>query len=77
MLEHGKHVLCEKPFTITNSSARRMVAAAEKAGRVITMASKFRYTKDVIVAMNSLNGLIGDLVLFENVFTSRVDMSRR
>ena len=78
LLDMGKHVLCEKPFTITNNSARRMVTAAETAGKVITMASKFRYTKDVIVARDMLTaGLIGDLVLFENVFTARVDMSQR
>ena len=78
LLDMGKHVLCEKPFTITNNSARRMVTAAETAGKVITMASKFRYTKDVIVAREMLSaGLIGDLVLFENVFTARVDMSQR
>jgi predicted dehydrogenase len=74
----GKHVLCEKPFTITVGSARRMAAAAAAAGKVVTMASKFRYSKDVIAAKEMLeNGLIGDLVLFENVFTARVDMSRR
>jgi predicted dehydrogenase len=78
LLEFGKHVLCEKPFTIACSSAKRMAAAATASNRVLTMASKFRYTEDVIKAKELLSsGLIGDLVLFENSFTSRVDMSRR
>lgn len=74
----GKHVLCEKPFTIANSSARRMAAAAKQAGKVLTMASKFRYTADIIEAKKRLDdGAIGDLVVFENAFTAKVDMSRR
>jgi predicted dehydrogenase len=78
LLHAGKHVLCEKPFTISNPSARRMAKAAATVDRVITMASKFRYTADVIKAKELLeSGLIGDLVAFENAFTAKVDMSRR
>lgn len=77
-LELGRHVLCEKPFTIAAASARRMLSAAAHADRVLTMASKFRYVSDVIEAKRLIaTGLIGDVVLFENAFTGRVDMSRR
>jgi predicted dehydrogenase len=77
-LEMGKHVLCEKPFTVSAVSARRMLAAAAHADRVLTMASKFRYVRDVIVAKEMIaDGLIGDVVQFENAFTSRVDMTNR
>lgn len=77
-LNAGKHVLCEKPFTTGAESARQMTAAARKAGRVLTMASKFRYVPDVIKAKSLIeDGLIGEVVLFENAFTSRVDMRSR
>jgi len=34
-LESGKHVFCEKPMALTGGDCRRMVRAAEKAGRQI------------------------------------------
>jgi predicted dehydrogenase len=77
-LREGKHVLCEKPFTTSTASARRMLVAADRAGLVLTMASKFRYVADVIRAKQLLaEGLIGAVILFENAFTSRVDMRGR
>jgi predicted dehydrogenase len=78
LLEAGVHVICEKPFTIGVESAHRMIAAARRAERVLTMASKFRYVPDVIKAKSLIDdGLIGDVALFENAFTSRVDMRSR
>lgn len=77
-LNAGKDVLCEKPFTIGAESAHRMVNTARKASRVLTMASKFRYVPDVIKAKSLIeDGLLGEVVLFENAFTSRVDMRNR
>lgn len=72
------HVLCEKPLAVDSQSARRMFAAADKHGVKLTMATKFRYAEDVIRAKAIVSsGILGDIILFENVFTGHVDMSQR
>ena len=77
-LEHGVHVLCEKPFTLDGRSARRLIDTAARARLKLTMGSKFRYVEDVIRAKSILtSGILGEIILFENAFTARVDMSRR
>jgi predicted dehydrogenase len=78
LLKAGANVLCEKPFSTNVQDARRMVQAAWKNGLHLTMASKFRFVSDVILAKDMMSsGILGDLLLFENVFASRVDMSDR
>lgn len=77
-LERGISVLCEKPLTTNIADAEKMIAAAEKAGVQFTMASKFRYSADVIKAKSLLaSGILGDVLQFENAFTAKVDMSKR
>jgi predicted dehydrogenase len=78
MLERGLHVLCEKPLAIDSGSAMEMISAADLRGLVFTMASKFRYVEDVAQAKALIAaGTIGEVVLFENVFTGQVDMTQR
>jgi predicted dehydrogenase len=72
------HVLCEKPFAVSAAGARRMLAASRQAGVLLTMGSKFRYVDDVIRAKSIVqSGVLGDVILFENAFTSRVAMRSR
>jgi predicted dehydrogenase len=78
MLDRGLHVLCEKPLAIDSAAAMEMISAADLRGLVFTMASKFRYVTDVARAKSLIaDGVIGEVVLFENVFTGRVDMTNR
>src|SRR5262245_33873978 len=39
----GKAVFCEKPLTMTGAGAERMVAAADKAGKVLGIGHERRY----------------------------------
>jgi len=77
-LGRGTHVLCEKPLAIDSAGAQHMLEAARKSSAKLTMGSKFRYVEDVIRARSIVgSGILGEIVLFENAFTARVDMSAR
>lgn len=78
LLEAGVHVLCEKPLSIDSDSALAMFHAAKTNDAVLTMASKFRFVKDVIQAKQFIEaGLLGEIILYENCFTGKVDMTER
>ncbi len=78
LLRAGLHVLCEKPLAPSVAAATRKLLAAREQNRRLMMGSKFRYTPDVAAARALLDEQrCGDVVLYENVFCSHVDMSRR
>lgn len=78
LLRRNLHVLCEKPLTVDSATARRMFAVADEVDRKLTMATKFRFADDVVRAKSLISsGILGDIILFENTFTARVDMSNR
>jgi predicted dehydrogenase len=77
-IENDIPVLCEKPFAVNSVQASKVIDAARKKDVKITMASKFRYVQDVIKAKQIVDsGILGEIVLFENAFTAKVDMSKR
>ncbi|HEX4802969.1 MAG TPA: Gfo/Idh/MocA family oxidoreductase, partial [Myxococcaceae bacterium] len=77
-LERGIAVLCEKPLSTDVASALRIIQAARNTGVKMTMASKFRFVEDVTRAKNLVaSGVLGEIVMVENFFTSHVDMRNR
>jgi predicted dehydrogenase len=77
-LEHGVAVLCEKPLAIDVAAGMRIIQAARNTGIKLTMASKFRFVEDVTRAKNLVaSGVLGEIVMVENFFTSHVDMRNR
>jgi len=60
--EAGKHVLVEKPIAVTVKAARKMVEAAEKAGKVLGVAENAHYFSDIRMAKWVIDqGYIGDV----------------
>lgn len=74
----GVSVLCEKPFAIGAAGADRVLRAADEAGVLCTMASKFRYVPDIARARALIaEGAVGEVVQVQVTFTSHVDMMGR
>lgn len=78
LIGEGIAVLCEKPLAVDCPSAIKMVTAADNAGVMLTMASKFRFVDDLIRARSMVtSGLLGEISMFSNGFASPVDMRTR
>lgn len=65
-LEAGKHVVVEKPFTVTTAEAGALIALAKKKNRILTVFQNRRWDGDFRTIQNIVaNGLVGTLVEFE------------
>ncbi|MBQ9414292.1 MAG: Gfo/Idh/MocA family oxidoreductase [Clostridia bacterium] len=61
-LEAGSHVMCEKPMAKTAADARRMVEAAKKTGKKLTIGYQNRHRPDTIALKRACeNGDLGEI----------------
>ncbi|MBQ0225375.1 oxidoreductase [Enterobacter ludwigii] len=68
-LEAGKHVIVDKPFTVTLSQARELDAQAKSFGRVLSVFHNRRWDSDFLTVKALLNeGTLGEILFFESHF---------
>jgi scyllo-inositol 2-dehydrogenase (NADP+) len=66
LLEAGKHVVVEKPFTVTADEAAKLIALAEKQGKVLTVFQSRRWDGDFLTLKKVIdNKLVGQIVELE------------
>ncbi len=71
-LEHGKHVLCEKPLAPTPGDIEKMIDARDKSGKLLMTAQHFRFSPEAKALKAELTtGILG------NVYHARSWMLRR
>ncbi len=65
-LKAGRHVVCEKPFAITTQECDAMIAAAKKAGVMVSAFHNRHWDGSILKALEVVrSGAIGDLVRVE------------
>ena len=68
-LEHGKHVIVEKPFTPSSKEAIELIAIAKQHERLLTVYQNRRWDSDFLTLSKFLKeGTLGRLVEFETHF---------
>ena len=68
-LEAGKHVVVDKPFTVTLSQARELDALARSLGRVLSVFHNRRWDSDFLTLKALLaDGVLGEVAYFESHF---------
>jgi predicted dehydrogenase len=61
-LEAGKNVLCEKPMAATSADAKKMLDAARRTGKKLTIGYQNRFRKDSQILYNACRaGELGDI----------------
>lgn len=71
-LEAGKHVLVERPLAATSAGAARVVDAAERAGRVLSVGMPHRYRPEVVALRSFVEGgELGDLYAVRGSWLTR------
>ncbi|MDQ6419506.1 Gfo/Idh/MocA family oxidoreductase [Paenibacillus sp. LHD-117] len=61
-LEAGKHVMCEKPMAINSAEGQKMVEAAKRTGKKLTIGYQNRFRNDSQILYQACrNGELGDI----------------
>jgi predicted dehydrogenase len=73
-MEHGKHVLCEKPFALTVADVDRMRAVSEATGMVLAEAFMYRHHPQTKIAGEFIrSGNLGDVTVVRGVFNFKME----
>lgn len=72
--EAGKDVFVEKPLALTAADGRKMVAAAEKAGRLLMVGHLLRYHPAVLAIEKVIQS--GELGRLEYIYSTRLSMGK-
>lgn len=68
-LEAGKHVVVDKPFTVTLSQARELDALAKSLGRLLSVFHNRRWDSDFLTVKALLSeGTLGEITFFDSHF---------
>ena len=68
-LNAGKHVVVDKPFTVTLSQARELDALARSLGRLLSVFHNRRWDSDFLTVKALINeGTLGEIAFFESHF---------
>ena len=68
-LRGGKHVVVDKPFTVTAAQARRLADLARTSGRILSVFHNRRWDSDFLTAREAVHqGLLGRVVACESRF---------
>jgi predicted dehydrogenase len=63
-LSAGRHVICEKPMAATKAQADRMIATAEKSGKILTIFQNYRYNPDFLKVREVIaSGKLGSILM--------------
>ncbi|EJL29641.1 oxidoreductase [Novosphingobium sp. AP12] len=69
VLEEGRHVVVEKPFTLELAEARALAALAQERGLVLSVFHNRRWDTDFLAVRSAIEqGLVGRVVHFESHF---------
>ncbi|MBQ8908581.1 MAG: Gfo/Idh/MocA family oxidoreductase [Clostridia bacterium] len=66
-LEAGYHVMCEKPVAMSVEELEKMIATAEKTGKMFTVHQNRRYDRDALIVKEVIaGGKLGNLISVES-----------